>query len=87
MSAAELHSETDRWQRHRAARVVAGHARDAEELIELLDMLGLTAAEGRYPPKSGDGDPPALGPPPAAVAEQRRRLINTLFTAFTSVSR
>jgi hypothetical protein len=87
MSAAELHPKTDRWQRYRAARLLAGHARDAEELIELLDMLGLTANEGRNPPKPGDGDPPAPGPPPAVVAEQRRRLISTLFTAFTSAAR
>lgn len=44
------------WQRHRAARTVAGQARDAEDLAELLGMLGLTAAEGREPP---DEQPPA----------------------------
>jgi hypothetical protein len=67
--------------------VLAGHARDAKELIELLDMLGLNAAEGRYPPELGNDDPPASGPPPAVVAEQRRRLINSLLAAFTSASR
>lgn len=36
--------------RHRAARVVAALARDSDDLVELLDMLGLTAAEGRSPP-------------------------------------
>jgi len=30
--------------RHRAARVIAANARDAGDLAELLDMLGLTAA-------------------------------------------
>lgn len=38
------------WQRHRAARLVAHHARDAQDLVELLDMLGLSAEEGRVPP-------------------------------------
>ena len=47
------------WQRHRAARTVAGQARDAHDLAELLDMLGLTAAEGREPVQ----EPPAPEPP------------------------
>jgi hypothetical protein len=34
-------------QRHRAARTIAHHARDATELAELLDMLGLSPEEGR----------------------------------------
>lgn len=36
-------------ERHRAARVVAGQAKDAGELRELLAMLGLSPAEGRAP--------------------------------------
>ena len=38
------------WQRHRAARTVAGLARDAGDLAELLDMLGLSAADGLEEP-------------------------------------
>jgi hypothetical protein len=34
-------------QRFRAARTIAHHARDATELAELLDMLGLSPEEGR----------------------------------------
>ena len=34
--------------RHRAARVVAANARDVADLAELLQMLGLEAAEGRF---------------------------------------
>lgn len=45
------------WQRHKAARTVAGRARDAEDLAELLEMLGLNAADGREPP---------VEPPPKA---------------------
>ena len=45
------------WQRHRAARTVAGLARDAGDLAELLDMLGLTAADGLEEP---------VEPPPKA---------------------
>ncbi|GAA3794766.1 hypothetical protein [Amycolatopsis tucumanensis] len=36
-------------ERHRAARAVAGQAKDADELRELLAMLGLSPAEGRAP--------------------------------------
>ena len=45
------------WQRHRAARTVASQAHDAKDLAELLDMLGLTAAEGRVPPKEPVDEP------------------------------
>lgn len=41
---------TSAWQRHKAARTVAGLARDAADLAELLDMLGLAAADGLEPP-------------------------------------
>ncbi|GGS28505.1 hypothetical protein [Actinokineospora fastidiosa] len=37
------------WERHRAARVVAARSADAAEAAALLDMLGLTAAEGVAP--------------------------------------
>jgi hypothetical protein len=53
------------WQRHRAARTVASQARDAQDLAELLDMLGLTAAEGREP---------FAEPPPAAPKKPVPRL-------------
>ncbi|MFL6123630.1 hypothetical protein [Actinophytocola sp.] len=46
------------WQRHRAARTVAGRARDVKDLAELLGMLGLTAAEGRVPPAESPDEPP-----------------------------
>lgn len=89
MSAAEIQPDTDHWQSHRAARLVASNARSAEELGELLAMLGLTAAEGRYPPEPAgpsaeDDQQPAPRPPHAVVAEQRRRLASTLFAAFTA---
>jgi hypothetical protein len=46
------------WRRHRAARTVACHARDAAELTELLDMLALTAEEGRAEPVEEPPPPP-----------------------------
>lgn len=52
-------SASPAWLRHRAARTVAHHAHDAKDLAVLLDMLGLTAAEGREPP----GDEPAVPAP------------------------
>lgn len=40
--------EYERQQQHKAARVVAGtYARDADDCAVLLDMLGLTAKEGK----------------------------------------
>lgn len=36
-------------QRSQAVRVVAGHAKDADDLVELLDMLGLAASEASEP--------------------------------------
>jgi hypothetical protein len=35
-----------RWERRRAARTVAHHAVDAADAAELLEMIGLTAADG-----------------------------------------
>jgi hypothetical protein len=54
--------ESSAWQRHRAARVAAGQARDAKDLAELLAMLGLTAAEGRVPPEEEHDEPPVPAP-------------------------
>lgn len=58
------------WQRHHAARMVASHAHDAQDLTELLDMLGLTAIEGREPPvepppQTPSKPVPKLDPPSA----------------------
>ena len=50
------------WQRHRAARTLAQHATDAANLAELLDMLGLTALEGRVPPAEQTVPEPAARP-------------------------
>jgi hypothetical protein len=61
--------EAERWRRHRAARVVALRARDAGEAAELLDMLGLTAAEGRFPPAPA-GPEPVPAPRPPSDAER-----------------
>jgi hypothetical protein len=38
---------TEAWQRYRATRAMASHCRDVDELTELLEMVGLSAAEGR----------------------------------------
>jgi hypothetical protein len=47
-------ADTRLWQtaqNHRAALTVAGHAADAEDCRSLLDMLGLSAAEGEPLPR------------------------------------
>lgn len=67
--------------RHLAARALAANARDAAELAALLDMLGLTAAEGRTAP--------ADRPTPAVPAQPRpdratRRLAADLLAAVTA---
>jgi hypothetical protein len=54
------------WQRFRAARTLAHHAGDAAELAELLDILGLTAAEGRVPPEETPEPEPVTSPTPLA---------------------
>lgn len=65
-------------QRHNAARTVAAHATDADDLRELLDMLGLTAADGVAVQPERDDSPAVPHGPPADVlaelAEFRRRL-------------
>ncbi|HEV2779086.1 MAG TPA: hypothetical protein VGX25_06745 [Actinophytocola sp.] len=39
--------KASQWERRRAVRTCAHHAVDAAEFAELLEMLGLSAAEGR----------------------------------------
>ncbi|HEX5115126.1 MAG TPA: hypothetical protein VFW65_08005 [Pseudonocardiaceae bacterium] len=58
-------------QRRRAAHAVAAHARDAADLAELLDMLGLSAADLRAPdPAHGEPEPAVpSGPPLDLLAE------------------
>jgi hypothetical protein len=67
--------------RHRAARVIAANARNADDLAELLGMLGLTAAEGRFPP-APDVDTPCI-PGPRHPSEADRDLATTLLCAVT----
>lgn len=38
---------------YRAARSIASHARDADDCAELLEALGLTAADGLAPASEG----------------------------------
>jgi hypothetical protein len=67
------------WQRHRAARIVAGLAHDAEDLAELLATLGLTAAEGREPPEEPDEAPvPAQRTPASALDPMSACRLNNL---------
>ncbi|MFI7680434.1 hypothetical protein [Actinophytocola sp. NPDC049390] len=70
---------TSAWQRHRAARTVAGLARDAADLAELLEMLGLTAAEGRDLPVETQPEAPRkrvprLDPPSACRINRLMRV-------------
>lgn len=69
------------WRHHRAARVVASNARDAGDLAELLDMLGLTATDGRFPP----APPPdtARIPTPRHPSAADRDLATTLLAEVT----
>lgn len=72
------------WQRHRAARTVAGNARDAGDLADLLAMLGLTAAEGRERPEDEPEEPPVPAPrPPALDPVSACRLSNLLRDGMT----
>jgi hypothetical protein len=48
------------WQRHRAARTLAHHATDATDLAQLLDMLGVSAIEGRVRPAERQPAPPPV---------------------------
>lgn len=74
-----LGKELSARQRHRAARVAAAHACDTGDLAQLLDMLGLTAAEGLSDPAAVD-EPPTTDPsglPAEVLAEmaELRRLV------------
>ncbi|MFL6141824.1 MAG: hypothetical protein ACJ72N_08145 [Labedaea sp.] len=71
--------EARRWQHHRAARVVARCAQDAVDLVELLNMLGLTAVEGRSPPAPEVH--PGQGSEPRPVSEAERDLASNLLSA------
>jgi hypothetical protein len=72
-----IHRNSPAWQRFRAARTVAHHAVDAAEVAELLDILGLTAAEGRVPPEETPEPEPVTPPTPLAddSAERLRDLL------------
>lgn len=50
-------------QRSRAVWVVAGKAQDAEDLSEVLDMLGLSACEAKEPGSAPDQAVPAQRQP------------------------
>jgi hypothetical protein len=73
----DLTSASPAWWRHRAARTVAHHARDAKDLAEFLDMLGLTAADGREPPEESSVPVPRR-PPPRLDRPSACRLNNLL---------
>jgi hypothetical protein len=71
-----LSKELTADQRRRAVLVAAEHAEDADDLRELLDMLGLSAADGR-PRREGDGEAATSCQPPewlAELAHLRRQL-------------
>jgi hypothetical protein len=85
MSTPSNHLASQRWRRHRAARVVAGQARNAEELVELLDMLGLTAEEGRRPAPPTVNTGPIPAPRHASAAE--RDLATTLLATVSRALR
>jgi hypothetical protein len=70
------------WRRHLAARTIAHHAHDAKDLAELLDMLGLTAAEGREPPRQ-QPVPPPREPAPKLDPRSACRLTNLLAASHT----
>ena len=57
-------------QRFRAVHTVAHHAADASELAMLLDMLGLTAQQGRPACPLSDGS--ATGEPPDTLERFRQ---------------
>lgn len=53
---ADAHEPTPQ-ERARAVRATAHHARDAAQLAELLDMLGLDPEEGNPVPQARSGGP------------------------------
>ena len=65
--------------RQRAARVVAANAQNADDLAELLDMLGLSAVEGKHPQESPVS--PLQIPAPRHPSEAVRDLATTLLAA------
>lgn len=81
MSISANGAEARCWQRHRAARVVIQCGQDADDLAELLDMLGLTAVEGRFPPprvvRTG------RFPGPRRASEAERDLATNLLSVVT----
>lgn len=68
--------------RYLAARALAARARDAAELATLLDMLGLTAAEGRTAPV--DRPAPVVPAQPQPDRRATRRLAADLLAAVTA---
>jgi hypothetical protein len=73
-------------QRRAAVLIVAACARNAADLVELLAMLGLDAAEGRplddhaaepEPTASASALPPKLMAELAALAARSRRVVGT----------
>jgi hypothetical protein len=70
------HRNSPAWQRFRAARTVAHHAADAAEVAELLDILGLTAAEGLAPPE--ETPEPERVAPPTPLADDSVERLSTL---------
>lgn len=73
------------WQRYRAARTLAHHATDARDLAELLDMLGLTAAEGRMQPT--ETAPEQTSQPAALADDSSERLTSLLRDVLPSARR
>jgi hypothetical protein len=74
--------ESTAAQRHHAVRSVAAHARSAADLVELLDMLGLSALDGSVSDPALEQPEPAVpsGPSPELLAELaalRRWLIHS----------
>jgi hypothetical protein len=72
------------WQRFQAVRTLAHHATDAADLATLLDVLGLTAAEGRVPPTESPTKPqaepriPEQEPRQAPLADDSAERLSTL---------
>lgn len=64
--------------RHRAARVIAANAQDADDLAELLEMLGFTTTKGRFAPAPIDAAPTV--PAPRHASEAERDLAITLLS-------
>ncbi|MBC6445913.1 hypothetical protein [Actinokineospora xionganensis] len=76
-------TEQESRKRHLAARVLASQAENAEELAVLLDMLGLSAAEGLAEPRPEDVAIPAQPRRSIAEREAARTLSSTLLGAAT----